>query len=229
VAGLGAGNNILKLEWTTNTDPDLVQYLAFCEDLGEQSGITTYEAGAPGPEASAPTPPICDGGEGEDGGVEDGGEDGGEDDAGGVADAGCIPPPVVGDSGSGPGADCPTIFVAGVVPSPEAVKKYACGSPGGRTSTSMVISGLANGHKYAVAMASSDLVENAGPLSTVQCGIPVLTDSFDQVYRNAGGTAGGSSFCSVGVGSGVARSTLWPGAAFAAVVALRRWRRRRAA
>jgi hypothetical protein len=223
VGNLGAGSNLLKLDWQTNTDPDLVQYRAFCEDLGAQSGVTIYEAGSPGPEASVPTPPICDGGQGEDSG-----EDGGEDDAGGVADAGCIPPPVVSDSGSGPGADCPSIFVAGVTPSPDAVKKYECGSPGGRTSTSMVISGLENGHKYAVAMASSDLVENVGPLSTVQCGVPVMTDSFDQVYRNAGGTAGGNSFCSVGVGSGVARSTLWPGAAFAAVVVLRRWRRRRA-
>ena len=224
---LGTGSNMLKLTWSTNTDPDLVQYRAFCEDLGEQTGIVTYEAGSPGPEAAPPKPPICDGGEGEDGGSDDdaGGSD---DDAGGVTDSGCIPPPVVGDSGSGPSADCPSIFTAGVTPTPEAVKKYQCGATG-RTSTSITISGLDNGHKYAVALASSDLVENVGPLSQVQCQKPQMTDSFDQVYRNAGGTAGGNSFCSIGVGSGVARSTLWPGAAFAAVGALRRWRRRRAA
>jgi hypothetical protein len=230
VSELGPGNGMLKLSWSINSDPDVVAYRTFCEDLGAQTAIMTYEAGAPRPEASIPPPATCDAGASEDGG-EDGGstEDAGDTaEAGTEGDAACKPmPPDVSDSGSGPTADCPASFLQGQTLSPEQIKKYECGSTG-RTATSVTITGVINGHKYAVAVAASDLVENAGALSSVQCAIPVLTDSFDQVYRNAGGTAGGNSFCSVGVGSGVARSTLWPGAAFAAVVALRRWRRRRA-
>jgi hypothetical protein len=230
---LGLGNSLLKLSWTINSDPDVVAYRTFCEDLGAQSGIVTYEAGAPGPEASVPPPTTCDAGGSDDSGSDDGG---GTDDAGDMTeggttnDASCTPPtppPVVSDSGSGPAGDCPASFHEGDTLSPDQIKKFECGTSTGRTATTVTITGLLNYHKYAVAIAASDLVENAGTLSTVQCEMPQPTDSFDQVYRNAGGTAGGASFCSIGLLSGVARSNSWPGAAFAAVVGLLRWRRRR--
>jgi hypothetical protein len=227
VGELGTANSMLKLEWQTNSDPDVVAYRTFCEDLGAQTGITTYEAGAPGPEASVPPPVTCDAGDTDASTDDDGGDV--DTEAGAAGDAGCTPTPPIVTDGGGPTAGCPASFHSGTTLSPEDVKKFECGPSTGRTSTSVTITGLVNGHKYAVAVASSDLVENVGTLSDVQCQVPVLTDSFDQVYRNAGGTAGDSSFCSIGLLSGVARSNLWPGAAFAAVIGLLRWRRRRAA
>ena len=99
-------------------------------------------------------------------------------------------------------------------------------SPTGRASTSHLVTGLKNYNKYAVAVVASDIVENIGALSNVQCGTPEPVNGFDEAYRSAGGLAGGASFCSLGSRSAAAREKLWPTAALLAGVALQRFRRR---
>ena len=57
-------------------NPDVLNYRFFCEDLGATDGITTYEAGAPGPEGGGGQ--VC----------VDAGSGGTTDDAGSIDDAG---------------------------------------------------------------------------------------------------------------------------------------------
>src|SRR6185503_20737309 len=81
---LGAGGRLLKLGWDANTDPDVLGYKVFCENLGSTStGITTYDA-ATLPESSVRT--TCpDAGSGTDT-TDDGGDAGdASDEAGGAA------------------------------------------------------------------------------------------------------------------------------------------------
>ncbi|MET0592028.1 MAG: hypothetical protein ABW133_04965 [Polyangiaceae bacterium] len=200
------GNQLIKLEWTANTDPDVVAYRIFCEDLGaSNTSVTTYEAGAPGPEASTPsTTTICpDASTSEDAG-EDGGEDGGTS-----SDAGCIT--VTNDAGSGTASDClPRFLKEGMTLTPDFIREHQCSIVAGQRTTSGSVTGLKNFNKYAVAVASSDLVENVGTLSDVQCGVPQPVNGFDEVYKASGGSAGGESFCSVSAGSFAARGTVWP-------------------
>src|SRR5262249_8529490 len=57
--------------------------------------------------------------------------------------------------------------------------------------------GLENNKKYACAVASFDLLGNAGPLSKLACETPYPVDDFWKLYRKDGGQAGGG-FCSIG-------------------------------
>ena len=231
------GGGLLKLSWKTNADPDVFTYKFFCEDLGATDVITTYEAGAPGPEGGG------GGGGGQicpdagSGGASDAGDptdDAGDDSGAGggtAGDAGCTPGTGgsggSGGSGGGSGTSgCGSALVEGQILTPEQIEKYACGSSS-KTSSTALITGLKNFNKYAVAVTAADIVENNGGLSIVQCGTPEPVNGFDEVYRSAGGKAGGASFCSVGLRSAAARAKLWPGAGFVAAVALYGWRRRR--
>jgi hypothetical protein len=230
VEGIGLGSSLLKLSWAANTDPDVVSYRIFCEDLGDTAiHINTYEAGVPARDAASTATCPDASGTSDDAGTGD--DDAGDpsDEAGTpTTDAGCTTstPGTSADAGGGTSA-CESTLMKGEMLSPDQIKKYDCGTATGQRATSSIVKNLTNGNKYAIAVASSDLVENIGALSDVQCQTPELVNGFDELYRRAGGSAGGASFCSVGLRSAAARSSLWPGAAFLAVVALGRRRRRR--
>jgi hypothetical protein len=139
-------------------------------------------------------------------------------------DATCTPGTGGGPTGGTSG--CGSLLIAGQTLAPDQVSQFLCGEATGQRATSATITGLNNFERYAVAVSASDLVENVGPLSSVQCETPQPVKGFDEVYRLSGGTAGGAGFCSLGMHSAEARSKLWPAAAFAAVVVLAKRRRR---
>jgi hypothetical protein len=125
--------------------------------------------------------------------------------------------------GSAGGGDCPpSALSAGQLPDP----KLKCGSS---TSPSGEIKKLTNFRKYAVAVASYDILDNLGELSAVQCGTPEEVTDFFEEYRAAGGRAGGG-FCSIGevLGGGVPWSLVTGGVGAAGLaLGLRRLVRRR--
>jgi hypothetical protein len=175
---------------------------ATCPDAGSGTGTTDDDAG----DAS-----------------DDDAGDGSEEAGGAATDATCTPPASDGSTGT---RSCGSVLVEGKILTPEQIAQYSCASTTGQRATSANITHLTNFERYAVAVVASDLVENVGALSAVQCNMPQPVNGFDETYRSAGGTAGGASFCSLGLRSAAARAKLWPAAAFVAVVALGRWRRR---
>lgn len=107
--------------------------------------------------------------------------------------------PMPGSELAASAGTCPTTsLVAGEIPP----SSHECGSVSNSTATEGHVKGLTNGHSYSVGVAGVDGVGNVGPLSNVVCATPEPTEDFYQLYRDAGGEAGGG-FCSVsGVGRG---------------------------
>jgi hypothetical protein len=89
--------------------------------------------------------------------------------------------------------------MAGVEPDQDFINKYACGSTAGPKAAEGLITGIANGTMTNVAVASYDLVGNVGPLSPIVCAAPQFVKGFDELYHQAGGTAG-EGFCSISHG-----------------------------
>ncbi|MGK3991549.1 hypothetical protein WME99_51340 [Sorangium sp. So ce136] len=139
------------------------------------------------------------GGGGGAGGAGDGGDDGGE-----------------GDSSCGS-----SVLVPGEIPDASLVP---CGRVG-RASAGEA-SGLENGIPYVVGVAAYDNIGNPGVMSQLACGVPVDVDSFFELYREAGGQAGGG-FCSVAGPVGAGRWLSVPLGAMVAGAALGMWRRTR--
>ncbi|HEU4536743.1 MAG TPA: hypothetical protein VFS00_21615, partial [Polyangiaceae bacterium] len=71
-----------------------------------------------------------------------------------------------------------------------------CGSVSSQTTSSYSIDGLKDGQNYRIGIASTDLVGNPGTLSKVVCVTPQRVDDFYQLYRDAGGDAGGG-YCNL--------------------------------
>jgi hypothetical protein len=91
------------------------------------------------------------------------------------------------------------------------------------------MTGLENGIRYAVAIAPYDKVGNVGKLSTLDCATPEDVNDFFDLYREAGGKAGGG-FCSVdGPGSAAPRGVFAAAAAAVSglMLGIRRLVRRR--
>jgi hypothetical protein len=72
---------------------------------------------------------------------------------------------------------------------------YSCGLAG-ETSRKLSTGTLENNVVYAVGVAGQDLVGNAGVLSPIACGRPIVLDDFFEVYSRSGGKGGGG-FCAV--------------------------------
>jgi MYXO-CTERM domain-containing protein len=129
----------------------------------------------------------------------------------GTADAGTTTVRVCTDGGTEtvPGSECASPnFVTtgdggesrGVIPDADFDAKYKCGEVRGNTGASATADGigqgddkvpLANGTRYAVAVAATDAFGNVGALSTAFCQTPAETTDFWDGYREAGGKAGG--------------------------------------
>jgi len=188
---LGIGNTILKPSWSANPDTDVTGYHFFC-DPPPGSAPTTFQM-FEGGTSTATAGSAGAGGAG--GSVAEAGTDDAATD--GVATDDATGSGGTGNDGGSVGSSCTSVnFTSGVAPTPDFVTKFQCGDDAGAKTTSGLISGISNGVFTNVAAASFDLVGNVGPLSTVVCAAPQQVIGFDEVYHNAGGTAGGG-FCSI--------------------------------
>ncbi|WP_438009466.1 hypothetical protein WME89_12790 [Sorangium sp. So ce321] len=150
------------------------------------------------------------------------GTGGGATGGGGDVDAGAGGGVDAGSTAAGGSSSCgSTKLVPGEVPDPSLSR---CGSAG-KTGAGEA-EGLQNGVPYAVGVAAYDSVGNSGVLSNIACGVPVDVDSFFELYREAGGQAGGG-FCSVAGPVGAGRWLSVPLGAMVAGAALGMWRRTR--
>lgn len=187
---IGAGNNLLVANFssTAQSTTDFKGYRAYC---------------FPGPGGSSAALST----KGTDAGLDvldDAAADTAVDDAA-TSDTGSTTTTDAG-SGSRP-SGCPAgdPFVSGQLPGPE-LDQYICGDEATSAVGKITISSFSNGARlqngvaYAVAIGTTDKQGNSGPLSTVACGTPKETDDFYNVYRRAGGTAGGG-WCAMGNGA----------------------------
>ena len=115
---------------------------------------------------------------------------------------------------------CPqSTLLAGELPSDEAESVARCGSVRGKGARSGQVGGVDDGTTYAVAIAATDLIQNRGRLSEIQCATPQEVTTFFDRYQEAGGKGGGGLCSTGGRPSG---SLLWLLAASAAWALLRR-------
>ena len=116
----------------------------------------------------------------------------------------------------------PDITNASVVP-------YICGnSPISPSSTSPVVTMLANGTEYVIGIVGYDEVNNFGPLSTPQCATPEPTSTFYGQYCADGGAAcPGCGNCAVSADGDLAWTALASAAVMAVGLGLRRARSRK--
>jgi hypothetical protein len=76
---------------------------------------------------------------------------------------------------------------------------YLAGEVDSNTATSIQLTGLTNGVKYKVAVASLDGSGNVGPLSSpLVCGVAGAVNDFWQTYRDDGGSSAGCALDSAG-------------------------------
>jgi hypothetical protein len=101
------------------------------------------------------------------------------------------------DDGGTAGECAPwSVLLPGTDPeSPHSLAPYVCGSAGG-DDHSTVIDHLKNDVTYVVAVAASDDTGNVSVLSSQACETPVDLTDFFELYRRAGGKAGGG-LCSI--------------------------------
>jgi hypothetical protein len=189
-------SSFIKVNWTINTDPDVFGYRIFCDPPPG------------GPRDVAVIPPVvvdagsavCDASGTTD--VADAGDD--ADDASSDADASsssggtCTTPDAAGGQvvTCGDGGVNGGFFVPGTVPTLAMNAAFFCGEVTGTTQTSALIEGFTLNTTAAVAVAAIDRVKNTGQLSATFCATTEPVNSFMDLYRKAGGTAGGG-FCSM--------------------------------
>ncbi|WP_437726890.1 hypothetical protein [Sorangium sp. So ce861] len=243
----GAGDGRLLVDFKQNEDPDVRGYYLYCDanatsspggtGAGEGSGGSADSAGGAGGAGGATGAGGAGGatGAGGAGGATGAGGAGGATGAGGASGAtgaggasggsggenGGAGEPGGGDAADEGSSSCQSAVLApGEIPD----SAYRCGSLG-RTGAGEA-GGLRNGNSYVVGVAAYDIVGNAGPLSELACGTPIDVDGFFELYREAGGQAGGG-FCSVEGPVGASRWVSWPLGALATGAALGMWRRSR--
>jgi hypothetical protein len=192
---LGVESTALKVSWAQNTDPDVNGYYLYCDPPpGTPSSTSTvFDAGsgntsggaseASCPDATAVASP-----------------DDASDDAADAEDAGateaCVPTTTTpAAEGGTSGGICNTSHFTPNQPPDLGIAAYKCGEAG-KSETGTTIGNLTNGVSTTVTIAAIDAVLNVGPLSGVQCETPQFVNGFDEIYRQAGGTAGGG-FCSL--------------------------------
>jgi hypothetical protein len=213
---VGPADTFLKLSWTAAQVGTVAGYYFFCDPLPGNEGsqgwrildagqISTGSGGSSGAGGAGG----AGGASGDDGSASSCDASADDADEAGSADACSISSGV--DAGSDSQADAgsdtggsaisscgiPTVLVEGTIPDEAFFSSYLCGQANGELANSGLISGLQNDYTYSVSVAAFDSLGNVGAISAAQCGTPVKVDDFLTVYRNSGGTAGGSSFCSV--------------------------------
>jgi hypothetical protein len=108
---------------------------------------------------------------------------------------------------------------------PAQLDNFLCGENASSTGTTVASNKpLENGKRYAIAVAATDVFDNAGAVSQILCETPAETTDFWDDYRKAGGGAGGG--CATG-GSDVPLGTAAAGATLVALVVTSLGRRRK--
>jgi hypothetical protein len=137
-------------------------------------------------------------------------------------------PAVADDSTFVPAADAPpTCLTDQLTPGVRPDSTLKCGEANETSNAITTDANLVNDQLYAVGVSGQDIIGNAGPLSTLACGIPKPLKDFFELYGEAGGPGGGG-FCNMS-SPGSSRAPLAPiallGAVFAAFT-VRRGRKR---
>ncbi len=183
--GASDGDTRLLLDWTPSPDFDVRAYRFYCDpapgtvfpDGGTKRGLgalgTDTEVAAPDAEPSADAGASASAPSDRDGGSAGRSQDGGTDEC-----------------------SASTVLLPGTDPVVESpLDAYACGSaPSGEGSTTL--EHLVNYVRYVVAVAAVDETGNVGRLSRQVCETPVKLTGFFDLYRQAGGKAGGG-ICSL--------------------------------
>ncbi|HVW30044.1 MAG TPA: hypothetical protein VHC69_32005 [Polyangiaceae bacterium] len=127
-----------------------------------------------------------------------------------------------------PSCSSSSVLQAGVSPlTPNDLSSYECGSVNGYNANSGTVNNLVNGVPYVFSVAAVDQVGNIGELSQNACATPVEVTDFFELYRAAGGKAGGG-ICSMSFGrNSTGEGGLLVGGALALALALRRRTSRR--
>jgi hypothetical protein len=189
----GVGENSLVVSWTTSESTDADGFKVYCRTSAPAATGSGGQTGAGGAVGGAP----AEGGSAGEGGLSDSGGAGTGETAGVDGTGGSS-----GRTGTTANANplCAASsedalpLIVGQPPDPSIVP---CGEVSGGLQSKATASGLENDFEYAVGVAAYDLVGNVGPLSTLACETPQPVDDFYELYRQAGGQAGGG-FCATG-------------------------------
>jgi len=177
---VGVGERQLSISMDdVPTDATRQRYEAFC-----------VPAGAAGDSSS-----------GEDAGVTPSGGSGGVAsllDAGDASvdlDAGAVTTgePDAGDENAAPAACFTALLREGERPPTD--DRYSCGTTNAISGTLRTKGNLFNDQPYAVAVSGQDELGNAGVVSEIQCGTPMVLEDFYELYKLRNGPGGGG-FCS---------------------------------
>jgi hypothetical protein len=117
-------------------------------------------------------------------------------DAGIDLDAGVVATrePDAGDDFNAAPAACFTELLR-VGARPPTDPQYSCGTTNAISGTLRTKGNLVNGQAYAVAVSGQDELGNAGVVSNIQCGTPMVLEDFYELYKSRNGPGGGG-FCS---------------------------------
>jgi hypothetical protein len=191
-----SGDTRIALDWTPSSALDVRSYRFYCDPAPG----TVYPDGGL---IAATTPPPSDPEVPNDATV--GSADlssAGDDDGGVTSDAGVERGTGGAANSSEDGVDAgktcsaSTVLVPNADPvSPDPLDRYVCGSVASGQNGGTVAH-LANYVDYVVAVAAVDQVGNVGVLSNQVCEVPAQITDFFELYRQAGGSAGGG-ICSL--------------------------------
>lgn len=106
--------------------------------------------------------------------------------------------PAVADDGTFvPSPDAPpTCLTDQLTPGVRPDSTLKCGEANETSNAITTDANLVNDQLYAVGVSGQDIIGNAGPLSTLACGIPKPLKDFFELYGEAGGPGGGG-FCNM--------------------------------
>lgn len=256
---VGAGDSLLIAQWTANADPDTFGYDVFIDpppgspaqlaqtqivcatSSGSGSAGTSSSASSNAADAachavnvaeSAPSLNTCSSAVLGSATAEDGGGAPVEDDAGDdAAPSGALEGGVTSGIGGISSIPCQYAVDVGCPSGSPIYTENQQITVASETGAQFQISNLVNGVTYAVAVSAVDSSGNPGPATSPMCNYPAPVNDFYEVYRDAGGAAGGG-FCALQGGTKLDASTgspigSWIPLATAGVAVLAAGRRRR--
>jgi hypothetical protein len=183
-----AGDTRLYVDWTPTTEHDVRGYRFYCDPSRTAiAGDAAILATAP------PLDPLSDSRKAAEAGASSETAEAGASSE--TADAGASSETTDGGRSKSSCSDS-TPLMKGIDPVyPDSLDAYICGS-GNSGDHSGMIEHLKNYTDYVVAVAAVDEVGNVGKLSEPVCATPVEVTDFFELYRQAGGSAGGG-MCSL--------------------------------
>lgn len=101
--------------------------------------------------------------------------------------------PDAGDPNAAPAACFTELLRQGA--RPPTGPQYSCGTTNAISGTLRTKGNLINDQAYAVAVSGQDELGNAGVVSQIQCGTPMVLEDFYELYKSRNGPGGGG-FCS---------------------------------